>query len=172
MHKLKYLAGYSETIQQHVQHLIKQGKLADVLLQKYDVAHDIKTDKALYTYVTELKSTYLGHAQAINKVLFDNKMHVVQHTLGTHTSISRIQGSKLKSKHEIRVSSLFKEVPIEFLRMISVHELAHLKEKDHNKAFYKLCLYMEPNYHQHELDLRLYLTYLDAFGKFDWPNKS
>jgi hypothetical protein len=36
-----------------------------------------------------------------------------------------------------------KNVPLEFLRMIVVHELAHLKEKDHNKAFYKLCVYMD-----------------------------
>jgi predicted metal-dependent hydrolase len=43
--------------------------------------------------------------------------------------------------------------------MIVVHELAHLKELEHNKAFYKLCEYMEPNYHQLELDLRLLLTY-------------
>ncbi|MEY2840399.1 MAG: hypothetical protein RJB60_2698, partial [Pseudomonadota bacterium] len=37
-------------------------------------------------------------------------------------------------------------------------ELAHLKEKDHGKAFYQLCTHMEPNYHQYEFDLRLYLV--------------
>jgi hypothetical protein len=49
--------------------------------------------------------------------------------------------------------------------MITVHELAHLREKQHNKAFYKLCEYMLPDYHQLEFDTRLYLTYLDAKGK-------
>jgi len=49
--------------------------------------------------------------------------------------------------------------------MIVVHELAHLKEKQHNKAFYKLCLYMEPEYHQLEFDMRLYLTHIDVAGK-------
>jgi len=63
------------------------------------------------------------------------------------------------------VASLFKNVPLEFLRMIVVHELAHLKEKDHNKAFYKLCVHMEPAYYQSELDMRIYLTYMDFFGK-------
>jgi len=48
--------------------------------------------------------------------------------------------------------------------MIVVHELAHLKEKDHNKAFYNLCLHMEPTYPQLELDVRLYLTHLDLVG--------
>ena len=45
--------------------------------------------------------------------------------------------------------------------MIAVHELAHIKEAEHNKAFYQLCLHMEPDYHQLEFDLRLYLTALD-----------
>ena len=37
-----------------------------------------------------------------------------------------------------------------------------MKEKQHDKPFYKLCTYMEPNYHQYEFDLRLYLTHLDT----------
>jgi len=48
--------------------------------------------------------------------------------------------------------------------MIVVHELAHLKEKDHNKAFYKLCEHMLPNYHQLEFELRVYLTQLELKG--------
>ena len=36
-----------------------------------------------------------------------------------------------------------------------------LKESDHNKAFYKLCEYMLPDYAQLEFDLRLYLTWRD-----------
>jgi hypothetical protein len=46
--------------------------------------------------------------------------------------------------------------------MIVVHELAHLKEFEHNKAFYQLCTHMVPDYHQLEFDLRLYLTHLEA----------
>lgn len=42
--------------------------------------------------------------------------------------------------------------------MIVVHELAHLKEKAHDKAFYQLCCHMEPNYHQLEFDARLWMT--------------
>ncbi|MFZ2404916.1 MAG: YgjP-like metallopeptidase domain-containing protein, partial [Methylobacter sp.] len=98
-------------------------------------------------------------------VIYDDKIKDLHHALGLHTFISRVQGGKHKAKNEIRVASLFKNVPLEFLRMIVVHELAHLKEKDHNKAFYKLCEHMEPAYHQFELDTRLYLTHLDLFGK-------
>ena len=46
--------------------------------------------------------------------------------------------------------------------MIVVHELAHLKERNHDKAFYKLCLHMQPDYHQVEFDVRVYLTGLDV----------
>ncbi len=59
-------------------------------------------------------------------------------------------------------------MPPEFLRMIVVHELAHLKESEHNKAFYQLCLHMEPDYHQLEFDLRAYLCYLDVDGVPLW----
>ena len=48
--------------------------------------------------------------------------------------------------------------------MIVVHELAHLKEKEHNKAFYQLCQYMLPDYHQLEFEMRLYLTHLEVDG--------
>jgi predicted metal-dependent hydrolase len=49
--------------------------------------------------------------------------------------------------------------------MIVVHELAHFKEKEHNKAFYKFCEYMQKDYHQVEFDLRVYLLHLDLKGK-------
>jgi hypothetical protein len=68
----------------------------------------------------------------------------------------------------MHVASVFKEMPLEFLRMIVVHELAHIREHDHNKAFYKMCLHMEPEYHQLEFDLRAYLTYLDITGEPLW----
>jgi len=82
--------------------------------------------------------------------------------------VSRVQGSKLKAKREIRVATLFREGPPEFLRMITVHELAHFKEKEHDRSFYQLCTRMEPQYHQYEFDLRLYLTHMEEHGKLLW----
>lgn len=168
MHEMKYLEGYPEELKRQVQRLIAEKQLAVVLLRKYPYAHAIRTDKALYGYVLGLKSTYLRNAQPLSKVVFDNDIRVIQRALGLHTSIARVQGHKLKSKNEIRVASLFKQVPAEFLKMIVVHELAHLKEKEHNKSFYKLCVNMQPDYHQIEFDLRLYLTHLDLFGELNW----
>ena len=163
-----YLAGYPVALVEQVQRLIEQDQLADMLLRKYPIAHAVRTDKALYDYVLELKGEYLRSAGALSKVAFDSKLHVIQNALGTHTSISRVQGSKLKTKREIRVAALFKQMPPEFLRMIVVHELAHLKEREHDKAFYQLCRHMEPAYHQLEFDLRVYLWHLEATGQSLW----
>lgn len=49
-----------------------------------------------------------------------------------------------------------------------VCDAAHLKEKQHDKAFYKLCCWMEPAYHQYEFDVRLYLTQLELSGERLW----
>jgi predicted metal-dependent hydrolase len=98
----------------------------------------------------------------LGKVVYDSKLQVMKHALGTHTAISRVQGDRLKASREIRIATVFRDAPAGFLEMIVVHELAHLKEAAHNKSFYQLCTHMAPDYHQLEFDLRLYLTHLDG----------
>lgn len=160
MNTLAYLQGYPESLLSQVKTLIAQNRLGEVLQKRYPDAHDISTDKALYQYVQTLKNQYLRNAAPVNKVMYDNKIHVLNNALGLHTAVSRVQGGKLKAKAEIRVATVFRDAPEAFLRMIVVHELAHLKEKEHNKAFYQLCAHMEPQYHQLEFDTRLWLTHL------------
>lgn len=167
---LKYLQGYPESIQDQVRELAGQGELGITLRRKYRATHEVRTDRALYDYVLELKNRYLRGAQTPSKVCFDSRLQVLAQALGTHTAISRVQGGKLKAKREIRIASIFKDVPIEFLRMIAVHELAHTRERAHDKAFYQLCNYMQPDYHQIEFDLRLYLTHVDLAGAIDWSS--
>lgn len=159
MPSLKYLAHYPEHLQVSAKRLISEGRLGEMLARKYPDSHDIRTDKALYEYVLDLKNRHLRSAEPLNKVVYDNNLQTLHNALGNHTAISRVQGGRLKAKREIRVASLFKTAPPEFLKMIVVHELAHLKEREHGKAFYQLCLHMEPGYHQLEFDLRLYLTH-------------
>ncbi len=158
MTTLKYLMGYPADVLQQVHTLIEQGRLGAVLEARYPQPHAIRTDGALFDYVNALKSRYMRNAPQLSKVAFDNKLRLVQQALGTHTAVSRVQGGKLKAKREIRVASVFRDAPADFLRMIVVHELAHLKERDHDKAFYQLCVHMAPDYHQLEFDTRLYLT--------------
>ena len=169
MNSLKYLNHYPEETKKAVLELIKAGKLSAYLLNKYPIPHTMKNDKALFSYAMDLKSEFIKKSQPLSKVLYDGKINVIHNALGTHHFISRVQGTKLKVKNEIRIASMFKYVPEEFLKMIVVHELAHFKEKEHNKAFYKVCEYMQSSYHQVEFDLRLYLTHIDMKGKLkEW----
>ena len=165
MSQFKYLSGYPEATQNQVKILLDEGRLANVLLKKYPLAHEMTTNKALYAYVMDLKSQLLRKSNPLSKIIYDDKLDVLHQALGLHSFVSRVQGGKLKTKNEIRIGSIFKKGPIEFLRMITVHELAHLKEKEHNKAFYKLCSHMEPNYHQFEFDMRVYLTHVELVGE-------
>jgi predicted metal-dependent hydrolase len=154
---LQVINHYPVQIKTQVQQLIETDKLREYLLHRYPEAHTIISEKALYDYVQDIKKRYIKQSSPISKVSYDAKIQLVKHALGTHSYISRVQGTKLKAKQEIRIATLFKQAPQAMLDMIVVHELAHLKEKEHNKAFYKLCCYMLPEYHQLELDTRLFL---------------
>jgi predicted metal-dependent hydrolase len=158
---LKYLAGYPAPLLAEVQALIDSGRLLDHVLQRHPERHEVRSDRALVDYVGALKREHLRSAEPLAKVAYDNHLHVLRNALGTHTAISRVQGRQLKAKREIRIASLFKEAPADFLRMIVVHELAHLKQREHDKAFYALCRHMEPDYAQLEFDTRLWLTALE-----------
>jgi UTP pyrophosphatase len=161
MQPLKYLAGYPPDLLAQVAALIDQGKLVHTLQRRYPDPHEVRTDRALYDYVADIKSAFMRKSEPLSKVVYDNTLHIIGDALGTHTRVSRVQGNRLKAKREIRVAGLFRQAPAPFLRMIVVHELAHLKELEHGKAFYSLCRFMEPAYHQLEFDTRLWMTALE-----------
>lgn len=163
-----YLAGYSADLTAEIIRQIAQDRLAERLLDKYPQAHALRTDRALYDYVEAIRQRHLRNAAPPRRVCYDSKLHDLHNALGLHSRISRVHGGRLQSRRELRVAAVFREMPEEFLRMIVVHELAHLKENEHNKAFYQLCRHMEPDYHQLEFDLRVYLTHLDATGRALW----
>ena len=115
----------------------------------------------MYTYVTAIKRSKLASSPPLSKIRYCDKISTLNNALGLHTYATRVQGSKLKTKHELRVASVFKKASEPFLHMIVAHELAHLREKDHNKAFYRLCQHILPDYAQLEFDTRLWLTWLE-----------
>jgi predicted metal-dependent hydrolase len=165
MTTLKYLAGYANDTLQQVQKIIDEGRLGEIILSRYPTPHGVRTDKQLYDYTMDIKSRFLGKSQPLNRVTYDSKIKVIQHALGQHHYITKAHGNKTKTINEIKIASVFKNGPEAFLKMITTHELAHFREKEHNKSFYQLCRHMEPQYHQYEFDLRLYLTYLDLYGE-------
>lgn len=158
----RYLAAYPPDLRAQVRVLIAEVRLADSLERRYPERHGVASDGALYDYVSALKSRHMRNAGPLAKVLYDSRLHLTHQALGTQTAVSRLQGGNLKAKREIRIASLFREAPAAFLRMIVVHELAHLKERGHDKAFYALCTHMEPDYHQLEFDVRLWLTGVES----------
>ena len=157
-----YLAGYPPHVQARVRELLAEDRLGTLLADRYDQPHAVRNDGQLYDYVQALKERHMRKAVPLGKVLYDGKLQVMKDALGTHTTKYRVHGDRLKSSREIRIASVFRDAPAEFLKMIVVHELAHLKEAEHDKAFYQLCTHMAPDYHQLEFDLRLYLTQRDA----------
>lgn len=159
---LKYLTGYPEPLQAQVRDLLDAGTLGERLSSRYTDLHEVRTDGALYDYTMALKNRFMRSSPPLSKVVFDNKLQVVEHALGLHTMTSRVQGAQLKAKREIRIAGVFRTGPADFLKMIVVHELAHLKERAHDKAFYQLCTHMAPDYHQLEFDLRAWLTWREC----------
>ena len=160
----KYLGSYSPSIINQAQALLDNDKLAEFLLQRHPSMHTIYNDSELRNYVVALKNQHMKKSAPLSKVIYDDKIHVVNNALGLHTYVSRQQGNKLKAKNELRVSTMFKKTSEKLLNMIVVHELAHLKEKEHNKAFYRLCVHMLPDYHQLEFEMRLMLVQLEHGG--------
>ncbi|GGI75590.1 M48 metallopeptidase family protein [Shewanella gelidii] len=158
---LKYLNGYPTELQSQVKQLLADGKLGALLLKKYPSKHQFSSNKALYDLTIALKNKCMRQSASLAKVTYDDKIQLSHHALGLHSYVSRIQGKKVKSKNEIRIASSLKQAPESLLKMVIVHELAHLKEKQHNKAFYQLCCHMESDYHQLEFDLRLLLILMD-----------
>ncbi len=158
MNPLSYLSGYPPELQEQAGALLEAGELGPLLASRYPGRHDIRSNRDLHDYVQELKARHLRTAPPLGKVLYDDRLQVVENALGLHTTITRAHGRRVHKRRELRVAGLFREVAPEFLRMIVVHELAHTKHADHSRDFYRLCTHMEPDYHRLELDLRLLLT--------------
>ena len=152
-----YLAGYPAEISDRVDGLIASGELADAISARYPNRHGVRSNRDLRRYVQELKAEFLRRSAPLQGAVYDDKLSVVEGALGLHTTTTHTHGARTVRRRSIRIASLFKDVAPEFLRMIVVHELAHMKHADHDRDFYRLCAHMEPNYHQYELDLRLHL---------------
>ncbi|MBN2618187.1 MAG: M48 family metallopeptidase [Spirochaetales bacterium] len=160
---LSLIQGYPQDVIDTVEILIKNNKLGDYIDSRYTEKHEIKNNTHLYDYVQTIKKKYLKNSPPLHKVKFDDHLDRLYSALGLNTQVCRVQGKKLKSSNEIRVSSILKDAPLEFLNMIVVHELAHLKIKEHNKEFYSLCDHMTHDYMQKEFDFRLYLIHKNSF---------
>ena len=164
MASIPILQGYPPELQSQAEAMLAAGTLGKLLETKYPVRHDVRSNKQLFDYVQALKARHMRKAAPLAKVAYDSSLRSVHNALGLHVTKSRMHGSRVQKRRAIRVAAVFKDAPEEFLRMIVVHELAHMKYQDHSPAFYKLCCNLEPDYHQLEFDFRLYLCVLEGLG--------
>ena len=95
-------------------------------------------------------------AARLNRQYFEGKLTWASMVYVTNQTSK--YGSCSPGSRRIRISHRVASMPTFVLEYIIVHELAHLKEREHDKAFYALCMHMEPDYHQLEFDVRLWLT--------------
>ncbi|MFC3034043.1 M48 family metallopeptidase [Pseudoalteromonas fenneropenaei] len=154
-----YFLHYPENLQQQIQQLIADDeRLTQYFQNKYPEPHDLRSDKQLADYTNGFKQRYLKNTPRLDSVGYKKQADLVKNALGTHTFQRQQHGGKLKAKHHIAIANQLRAAPEALLRCLVVHELAHFKEYDHNKAFYQLCCHMTPDYHQLELDLRLFLV--------------
>ena len=155
-----YFSAYSEQIKAQILSLLKSGQLSRYFLNKYPEKHQLKSEKQLFEYTNKLKQHYLKHAAKLDSVKYHKQQDLVLNALGTHTFKRHQQGNRLRAQHHIAISNQLKDAPEPIIRALIVHELAHFREKEHNKNFYRLSCHMEPNYYQLELDLRLFSVML------------
>lgn len=162
------LAGYPTQVLDQLEGIHRASGLGAWLRLQHPTAHAVRDDRALQDFVHRLKSEYLRSAPAVRKVCYDAKIQTTRHAFGLHTHRVVSQGSQSAARHEVRIASLFRACPEAFLRMIVVHELAHLRCADHDRAFYRLCVHMEPDYHQLEFETRVYWVHLKLGGAPLW----
>lgn len=169
---LPFLGGYPPEVVEPVRQALAAGTLGHWLQRRYPQAPGARSDAQLFARAQALRAGHLRHAGPLAKVVFNNRMSAAPAavaTLGTLTRVARVQGAALKTKQEIRISAIFKSAPSPMLDMILVHELAHLKEREHDKAFYALCRHMLPDYHQLEFDTRVWLCWQQRVQQAQQP---
>ncbi len=154
---LSFLETYSEKVQNKIRTIIEDGELEAYLKDLYPENHNIITDKALFAYAQEIRKKFMKKARPAHKVVFDEGDDTVYNALGDNINALILADNGHKIKNVILIASLYKSAPAELFHMVVVHELAHLKEREHSKNFYRLCQHMDDDYSQHEFDLKLFL---------------
>ena len=67
-------------------HLDDAGRLAQTVAQRHPDAHAVRSERALYDYVSELKARHMKSAPPLAKVAFDPTLHILKNALGAGKS--------------------------------------------------------------------------------------
>jgi predicted metal-dependent hydrolase len=63
-------------------------------------------------------------------------------------------GSCNTPKRKINLNSILARFDIKYLRAVLIHEIVHLKVRNHQKKFYEELLRIEPDYYKLNKELR------------------
>jgi hypothetical protein len=154
---LPYLRGYPPELLQQVRDLLAAAGWPRPWRSGIPRRTTCRTERALYDYVSALKARHMKSARRWRRWPTTRSCTSCA-TPWARTAPSPRAGRAAQGQARDPHRRAVQGAPADFLRMIVVHELAHLKEREHDRAFYALCLHMEPHYHQLEFDLRLWLT--------------
>ncbi|MGB0733309.1 MAG: YgjP-like metallopeptidase domain-containing protein [Pontibacterium sp.] len=164
MSHLRYIAHYPTQVKAQVTELLTTERLGDWLKQRHGTPHNFRANHQLFELGQTLKNQFLRKAPPLHHIAYSDKVLRSHDALGVNVKKTRSHGKKQPIRREILVDTLFKGLSEPLLRMILAHEIAHIKEQEHNKSFYSLCCHIEPQYHQLELELRLILVYRDYYN--------
>jgi predicted metal-dependent hydrolase len=78
---LPYLQGYPPEVLVQVREMIAAGRWAEMLARRHPEAHDVRTERALYDYVTELESSHMKSAPPLAKVAYAPKLHIMKNAI-------------------------------------------------------------------------------------------
>ena len=83
-----YLGGYPERVREQAHTLHREGRLLPMLQKRYRETHDITDNARLYTYVQDMKRTFMKSSPPLGKVRYCEKISTVHKALGLHTFVA------------------------------------------------------------------------------------
>jgi len=74
-------------------------------------------------------------------------------------SKTKRQWGSCSAANRISLNTMLAKVPLELAEYVIVHELAHIKHKHHQAAFWELVASVMPDYRERRAELKRYTTY-------------
>lgn len=110
-------------------------------------------------FMVQIENFYKYKAKEIITPLVQKQAQRMEHfpTAVTFRKTKRQWGS-CSSKNRLSFNTGLIKLPLDVIQYVIIHELAHIKHKHHQKAFWEEVERYSPNYKKLELELKEYLT--------------
>lgn len=129
---------------------ISQGE-DDIRVQ---LPKSVRNESFFFQYLRKwLRNKLLDMLNEYLKV-YTNKMGVYVNKI--HVKNQRTRWASCSSNHNINFNLMLIALPEHLIEYIVVHELSHLKLRDHTKKFWRLVKEFCPKYKEHKQELKIY----------------